>query len=190
MRPVKAAQADKMRGWIGLAAPAAVLLVVTITACGAYHAAAGGSSAASAVTGGGACDSLATCFSPAQIRVAYGIQPLTARGIDGRGQTVIVPELAQQVSAPQVSNIGQDLAVFDKLFHLPAPGFQVTTAFAPGASRWLASGEEALDVEMIHAVAPAAAIRALLFNASAVSRLRVSAPASLTWCGSASPTVT
>jgi subtilase family serine protease len=45
----------------------------------------------------------------------------------------------------------------------------VTTALAPGASRWLASGEEMLDVEMIHAVAPAAAIRVLLFNASAVS---------------------
>ena len=108
---------------------------------------------------------------------------------------MVLPELAEQklspgVGAAGVSDIRQDLAGFDKLFHLPAPRLQVTTALAPGASRWLASGEEVLDMEMIHAVAPAAAIRALLFNASAVSRLRVSALASLTWCGSASPTVT
>jgi subtilase family serine protease len=164
---------DKMRAWINVAAPAAVLLVAMLAACGASHPAAL-SSAAPRVTGGGACDSLAACYSPAQIRVAYGIQPLTDRGIDGRGQTVVLPALAEQrlspgVGAASVSNLREDLAGFDKLFHLPAPGLQVTTALAPGASRWLASGEEMLDVEMIHAVAPAAAIRVLLFNAPAVS---------------------
>jgi subtilase family serine protease len=162
-----------MRAWISLAALAAVLLALGCGGCS------GGSSSvaarpAYAVVGTGACGSLATCYSPAEIRVAYGIQPLTDRGIDGRGQTVVLPELAEQrlspgVDAAAVSNIGQDLAGFDQLFHLPAPHLQVTTAFAPGASRWLASGEEMLDVEMVHAVAPAAAIRVLLFNASAVS---------------------
>jgi subtilase family serine protease len=158
-----------MRASINLATAAAVLLVITITACGANHPAAGRSSAAPPVTGDAACDSLATCYSPAQIRVAYGVQPMTDRGIDGRGQTVVVPALAQQAPAPQASNIGQDLAGFDKLYHLPAPSFRVTATFAPGASPWLATSEEALDVEMIHAVAPAAAIRVLLFNGSAVS---------------------
>jgi subtilase family serine protease len=163
-----------MRARIHLAPPAAVLLGIMITACGA-HPTAGRSSAAPPVTGDGACDSLATCYSPAQIREAYGIQPLADRGIDGRGQTVVLPALAEQRPSPwgpfgtRVSNIGQDLAGFDKLFHLPAPSFQVTAALAPGASRWLASEEEVLDVEMIHAVAPAATIRVLLFNASAVS---------------------
>ena len=150
--------------------------VLLVLGCGGCS---GGSSSAvsrpASAAGTDACGSLATCYSPAQIRVAYGIQPLTDRGIVGRGQTVVLPELAEQrlspgANAAAVSNIGQDLAGFDKLFDLPAPRLQVTTTFAPGASRWLASGEEMLDAEMIHAVAPAAAIRVLLFNASAVSR--------------------
>jgi subtilase family serine protease len=161
-----------MRSSINLAAP---LLAIMIAACGASQPPAGRSSAAPPATAGGACDSLATCYSPAQIRVAYGIQPLTDRGIDGRGQTVVLPALAEQrlsLSGPigtEVSNLREDLAGFDKLFHLPAPSLRVTTTLVPGAWRWLASGEEMLDVEMIHAVAPAAAIRVLLFNASAVS---------------------
>jgi subtilase family serine protease len=167
---------DTLRSWVNLAARAAVPLMVMITASGASHLTADRSSAAQPMAssaGSGSCDSLATCYSPAQIRVAYGIQPLTDRGIDGRGQTVVLPEIAEQklspgVGAASVTNIRQDLAGFDKLFHLPAPRLQVTTVLAPGASRWLASGEEALDVEMIHAVAPAAAISVLLFNASGV----------------------
>jgi subtilase family serine protease len=162
-----------MRPWISVAAPAAVLLMLGCGGCS------GGSSSVVArpasLAGTGACGSLVTCYSPAQIRVAYGIQPLTDRGIDGRGQTVVLPALAEQrpsLSGPigtEVSNLRADLAGFDKLFHLPAPSLQVTTALAPGASRWLASSEEMLDVEMVHAVAPAAAIRVLLFHASAVS---------------------
>lgn len=154
-----------------------VPLMLMLSASGAGHLTAARSSAVQPMAGSagaGACDSLATCYSPAQVRVAYGIQPLTERGIDGLGQTVVLPEIAEQkpspgVGAASVTNVRQDLAGFDKLFHLPAPRLEVTTALAPGASRWLASGEEVVDVEMIHAVAPAAAIRVLLFNASAVS---------------------
>jgi subtilase family serine protease len=160
------------RAWITLAAPTAVLLALGCGGCSGRSPSAVARPAS--VVGMGVCGSVATCYSPAQIRAAYGIQPLTDQGIDGRGQTVVLPELAQRrlspgVEAAAVSNIGQDLAGFDMLFHLPAPSLQVITALAPGASRWLASGEEMLDVEMIHAVAPAAAIRVLLFNASAVS---------------------
>jgi len=36
----------------------------------------------------------ATCYSPQQIRVAYGIAPLIRRGTDGRGETVVLPALA------------------------------------------------------------------------------------------------
>ena len=86
---------------------------------------------------------------------------------------MVLPALAeQQISPPEVSNIRQDLAGFDRLFHLPAPRLAVTSSLAPGGSRWLAGGEEVLDVEMIHAIAPAAAIRVLLFNPSAVSTAR------------------
>src|SRR6266446_2589722 len=38
----------------------------------------------------------ATCYTPRVFRTAYGISPLLERGIDGRGQTVVMPELAQQ----------------------------------------------------------------------------------------------
>ena len=87
-----------MRAWINLAAPAAVLLVLGCGGCS------GGSSSAvshpASAAGTDACGSLATCYSPAQIRMAYGIQPLTDRGIDGRGQTVVLPELAEQRLSP------------------------------------------------------------------------------------------
>lgn len=120
--------------------------------------------------GTGDCDSLATCYSAHDIRVAYGVQPLTDRGIDGRGQTVVIPALAeQQLSPPVVSNIRQDLAAFDKMFHLPTANLQVSTKFAPGSRRWLAMGEEVLDTEMVHAIAPAAALRVVLFNGSELS---------------------
>src|ERR1019366_1777281 len=42
----------------------------------------------------GDCNSIATCYTPQQLQVAYGIEPLLARGIDGRGETVVLPELA------------------------------------------------------------------------------------------------
>jgi subtilase family serine protease len=144
----------------------AASLLVTSVATAACSAA--GLAAPASAYSTDACDSLASCYPPGQIRVAYGIQPLTDHGIDGRGVTVVLPELAQQkLSPPTVSDIRQDLASFDQVFHLPAPQLQVSTHLAPVDSRWLASGEEMLDVEMIHAVAPAAAIHVILFSASA-----------------------
>ncbi len=111
----------------------------------------------------GDCDSVTTCYTPHQIQVAYGIVPLLHRGIDGAGQTVVLPELAEtQLSPPGVSDLRQDMADFDKLFGLPAPRLRVVSSFAGPVSPWLAYGEEVLDVEMVHAVAPDAAIRVLL----------------------------
>jgi hypothetical protein len=53
-------------------------------------AAVGGSAAAASSTtpkgGTSDCDSVTTCYTPGELRVAYGIQPLTDRGIDGRGE--------------------------------------------------------------------------------------------------------
>src|SRR5262249_16010403 len=60
----------------------------------------------------------ATCYTPRVFRTAYGISPLLERGIDGRGQTVVIPELAQQ-PAPDASDIRQDMPRFDRLFGLP-----------------------------------------------------------------------
>jgi subtilase family serine protease len=39
--------------------------------------------------------SATTCYTPRQLEVAYGVEPLLRRGIDGRGETVVLPELAE-----------------------------------------------------------------------------------------------
>ena len=41
------------------------------------------------------CPGSLPCYTPRQLRVAYGIQPLLDRGIDGRGVTVALPEEAE-----------------------------------------------------------------------------------------------
>lgn len=43
------------------------------------------------------CNSVTTCYTPQQIQVAYGITPLLDRGINGRGETVVLPELAESL---------------------------------------------------------------------------------------------
>ena len=66
------------------------------------------------------CD-YTTCYTPQQLETAYGVQPLLQRGIDGRGETVVLPELAEtQLNPPQVTDLRQDFAAYDRLFHLPA----------------------------------------------------------------------
>jgi subtilase family serine protease len=99
--------------------------------------------------------------------VAYGIQPLLDRGIDGQGQTVVIMEFANlpQEPSPQITDIRQDLALFDTTFGLPAARLQVDTSLAGSASPWLAGGEEVEDAEIVHAVAPEAAIRVILIPA-------------------------
>ena len=103
---------------------------------------------------------VAGCYAPRPFRSAYGIQGLLDRGIDGRGQTVVLPELANQppASPPGITDIRQDLARFDSLFGLPAVQLQVVTTLARPTSPYLAEGEEVEDVEIVHAIAPGAAI--------------------------------
>jgi subtilase family serine protease len=116
------------------------------------------------------CDSVTTCYTPEQIEVAYGIRPLRERGIDGRGETVVLPELAQRrLLPPVVSDLRQDMSRFDSLFGLPAAHLKVVTSIASSASPWLANGEEVLDVENVHAVAPGAAITVVLVKATSLN---------------------
>jgi len=110
----------------------------------------------------------ATCYTPRVFRAAYGISPLLERGIDGRGQAVVMPEVAQQ-PAPDASDIRQDMARFDSLFGLPPARLRVVNSLAGTGSPWLAGGEEVEDAEMVHAVAPGAAITIVLVKQSAVS---------------------
>jgi subtilase family serine protease len=112
------------------------------------------------------------CYTPQQFRVAYGIQSLLNRGIDGRGITVALPEQAEPgpAQAPAVTDIRQDMADFDRRFGLPSARIQVVTTLAgPSASTWLASEEEVEDTELVHAVAPDATIREILVDTAAVS---------------------
>jgi subtilase family serine protease len=104
------------------------------------------------------------CYAPRQLRAAYGIQPLLDRGITGRRQTVVLPEFPPSAagSPPVVTDIRQDLARFDALFGLPAARLQVVNTLAHAASPWLASTEEVGDTEIVHALAPGAAIREIL----------------------------
>jgi subtilase family serine protease len=125
------------------------------------------------------------CYTPAQLRAAYGIQPLLDRGITGRGQTVVLPEFPPSAESPSArtnaqvwasSDIRKDLAKFDGLFGLPAAKLQVVNTLAHAPSPWLASDEEVGDTEVVHALAPDAAIREVLIPSPYVASLgRVSA---------------
>src|SRR5260370_12545514 len=115
------------------------------------------------------CNSVTTCYTPQQLQVAYGIKPLLDRGINGRGETVVLPELAEsQLNPPDVTDMRQDMAAFDNMFHLPAARIRVITTLAGARSPWLAFGEEVLDVEMVHARAPRAALGILLLPSTSL----------------------
>ena len=116
------------------------------------------------------CGSVTTCYTPQQIEVAYGIRPLLRRGIDGRGETVVLPELAEPQPLPHdVSNLRQDMTRFDRLFGLPPGRLNVITSIANPASPWMADGEEVLDAETVHAIAPQAAITVILVKATSLN---------------------
>ena len=102
-------------------------------------------------------------------RVAYGIQPLLDRGIDGRGKTVTILVAAPSPHAPagpDDTGIRQDLAAFDRMSRLPAARIQIVTTLAGAASPGQASFEEVMDLEIVHMVAPAAALRVVLLPAN------------------------
>ena len=121
-----------------------------------------------------------SCYAPAPFRVEYGIQPLLDKGIDGRGETVTVVAVAPAFGAtapmapspgatagppPGVStasDLRHDLAAFDGMFRLPAARIQVVTTLAGAGSPWRATDEEVQDTEIVHTVAPDAALRVVL----------------------------
>jgi subtilase family serine protease len=124
---------------------------------------------ARSASGSAGCGSGGTCYTPRQLEVAYGVQPLLRRGIDGRGETVVLPELAEtRLDPPLVTDLRQDMAGFDDLFHLPAARMRVVTTLAGASSPWLAFGEEVLDVELVHALAPGATLVILLLPSTSL----------------------
>jgi subtilase family serine protease len=110
-----------------------------------------------------------SCYSPQQLAVAYGIQPLLDRGIDGRGETVtVVSPVPTPADAP--TDVRTDMASFDRTFRLPPVRIEVVTALGGGASPWQAAGEEVGDFEHLHAVAPDATLRVVLIPSSWIDR--------------------
>jgi subtilase family serine protease len=71
----------------------------------------------------------------------------------------VLPELAEtRLDPPLVTDLRQDMAGFDEVFRLPAARMRVVTSLAGAGSPWLAFGEEVLDVELVHALAPDATL--------------------------------
>jgi subtilase family serine protease len=99
------------------------------------------------------------CYSPQEIRRAYGIDAFLAHGDDGAGQSIVIMD---SFGSPTITS---DLKTFDQGYGLPAPpSFKIyaplgTVPFNPSNGDMVSwAVETTLDVEWAHAVAPAASI--------------------------------
>jgi kumamolisin len=91
-----------------------------------------------------------TAYTPADLATAYDYAPLLKRGIDGAGQTVALVEIDGYDP--------RDLTTFDSAYHLPDAA--VSETYIGGKRIHLGAGTETtLDVELLHALAPGAAIQ-------------------------------
>ena len=100
------------------------------------------------------------CYTPDQLRAAYDLSPLYARGITGRGVTIVIED---SYGSPSIKS---DLATFDREFGYPAPPKLTVlqpigrvAKFNPknaNMAGW--QYETSLDVEYAHAIAPGASI--------------------------------
>ena len=86
-------------------------------------------------------------YGPPELRRAYDLEPLYQAGLDGAHQTVALPEIDQFRKS--------DTQSYDQTFGLHTGSITVTEV-AGGASS--SSPEPVLDIEVIHAIAPAANI--------------------------------
>ncbi|MFI5893604.1 protease pro-enzyme activation domain-containing protein [Actinoplanes sp. NPDC051513] len=100
-------------------------------------------------------------YEPKQYQSAYGVSDLIKRGVDGRGVTVAVTDA---FASPTIAS---DIATYSRKHGLPAFGRHQFTQITPapdgyqlidecGGAGWY--GEETLDVEAVHSMAPGARI--------------------------------
>lgn len=97
-------------------------------------------------------------FTPQQMRMAYGVTSLIARGITGKGQTVVV------IVSYGSPTLQRDLDEFSERFSLPHVTVDIRAPLGEAPFdqsnsemvQW--AGETSLDVEMIHSIAPDARI--------------------------------
>jgi subtilase family serine protease len=100
------------------------------------------------------------CYEPGQIEQAYNLPALYAKGINGKGATIVIVD---SFGSPTIQ---ADLNAFDKTFGLPAPpSFKIlqpagkVPPFDPNNSDMVGwAGETSLDVEYAHTIAPGANI--------------------------------
>lgn len=138
--------------------------VATVVAVCALVAGAGCGNQGRAATSGttGATPIPARGHSPQTIRRVYGVTPLLAKGIDGRGETVVLPETLVGPRDPVNSNIRQDVTAFDASNHLRAADLSLGSALGFTGNTVMATSEEVQDVEMVHTIAPAAKLVVML----------------------------
>ncbi len=98
------------------------------------------------------------CYSPQQIRNAYGIQPLLNAGDTGKGHTVV---LIDGATSPSLQS---DVHLYDQLYGLKDPKINVISPFSTPSVDPGAYTETALDIETVHSLAPDATIDLVLFN--------------------------
>ena len=96
----------------------------------------------------------------------YNVAPLRAAGLDGAGETVVLPE---NINPTLFVTLKNDLARYSTKYGLPAADISVRAdrswaPFASGKSAMSALGEADLDVEVIHAIAPKAKLVVYLFG--------------------------
>jgi subtilase family serine protease len=173
-------QLNSISRWLTAAALAASLAA-------AYPVAAtGGTAAARQADAGpprplncGPSDYFIQCYIPRVYEVAYGVAPLLSQGISGRGETVVLPELAEPRSSSGLiyTNIRQDLAAFDRRFGLPPTALHVVNTIARSRTPDLAGSEEAEDAEIVHAIAPGAALDVVLMPHGAAASIAAIAAA-------------
>ncbi|HEX6484912.1 MAG TPA: S53 family peptidase [Ktedonobacteraceae bacterium] len=101
------------------------------------------------------------CQTPHSMRVAYGVQSLTQRGFTGKGQTVV------DIVSFGSPTLQADMDTFDRQFGLPPITIKVIAPlnekpYDPNNDRGGWGLETELDVEIIHALAPGAAIVVLV----------------------------
>ena len=101
-----------------------------------------------------------SCYNPAQVQQAYSLPTLYAKGVNGKGVTIVIVD---PYGSP---TIGSDLSTFDSDESLPAPpSLQIikpagkVPSFNPNNSDMVGwATETTLDVEWAHVIAPGAKI--------------------------------
>jgi subtilase family serine protease len=146
--------------WLSLLAVLATLSACTLsslTAPGLSSATGGDTSPASCPTQW----QVPTCITPRGLRMAYGVESLYNHGDTGAGQTVL------DIVSYGSPTLQADVDIFDAQFGLPPITVSVLAPLGtvpfdptnPAMTGW--AGETTLDVELIHAIAPAAPITVL-----------------------------